>query len=54
MRWEVKDRWFDPKSQADNLPCPVKVLRLEVLTAEQGPLSCHKTFPVHCQLPLSL
>lgn len=52
MRWEAKDRWYDSMSQPDNLPCFVEVICLEVLTAEQGPLGCHKTFPFHCQFPL--
>lgn len=54
MRWEVKDRWFDSMSKPDNLPCPVKIICLKVLTAEQGPLIDHKTFPFKCQFPFSL
>lgn len=51
MSREVKDGWDHTIFKADSLPCPVKELIPEVVTAELCSIGSHKTLPPYGNFP---
>lgn len=52
MSWKVENAWHNTIFKPDSLPCSVKVLTPEVLTAEQCPVRGNKSVPSQGKFPL--
>lgn len=52
VNWEIEGRRDHSISYPDCLPCSVKVLRLEMLTAEHGGRACSEPIPPESYFPL--